>query len=201
LNAQTRMFVSLGGSLSAGGNATTKFGVSGNLAGDVEWDKKVMGTLHVVTGISTFGVSYSSSNTSFGSYTSKFNAQYVGVPVMARWNVGNRNFLYLDMGLITYYLAYAKLTESIQKFGSTQTYSGNIAPYSNRLYIGFKVQFGFAINRLSISDFFIYQFKGQETINNLENHWGLNSQQSTYLISNGYSDFRVFGIKLSYRIR
>ena len=71
----------------------------------------------------------------------------------------------------------------------------------NRLFAGFKVQFGFSISRFTISDFFIYQFKGQETINNLADHWSPNVVQSTYLSSNGYSDFRSFGIKLSYRIR
>ncbi len=200
LSAQSRLAVSVGGSASFGGNFNT-YNPVGRLAADLEWDKKLLGSLHVVTGLSTFGVGYSSSDSAFGSYRSKFKSQYVGIPVMARWNIGNRNFVYIDMGFIAYYLVSAHLSESIDKHGLIETYNGNIAPYLNQLFVGFKVQFGFSVSRFTFSDFFIYQFKGQETINDLSNHWGANVIQSTFLSSNGYSDFRAFGVKISYRIR
>jgi hypothetical protein len=109
--------------------------------------------------------------------------------------------MFVDMGFLPYYLANAHLSESTDKHGLIEHYDGNIAPYLNRLYVGFKVQFGFSINRFSIADFFIYQFKGQESISTLSDHWGLNAVQSTFLSSNGYSDFRAFGIKIGYRMR
>lgn len=198
--AQSKLTLSAGASASFGGSYIT-YNPVGRWSADLELDTKVMGSLHVVTGLSTFGVGYASTDSTFGSYTSTFKSQYVGVPVMARWNIGNRNFVYIDMGFLTYYLASAHLSESIDKHGLIQHYDGNITPYLNRLYVGFKVQFGFTLNRFSITDFFIYQFKGQETINSLADHWGLNAVQSTYLSSNGYSDFRAFGIKIGYRLR
>jgi len=202
LNGQSRVFLTVGGTYSLGGNFTTVLASTpAYLSADLEVDKKVFGSLHLLTGITTFGVGYSSANESFGSLNSTFNARYVGIPLMARWNAGNRNSIYVDMGFVTYYLAYAHLTESISKFGTIREYDGNIAPYSNRLYEGFKIQFTFAFNRFIVSEYFMFQFKGQETISNLADHWGLNAQQSTYLISNGYSDFFLGGFKIGCRIK
>src|SRR5258708_6408119 len=105
--AQSKLFGSVGGAYTLGGNFTTTLATAGGWTLDLEWDKKVMGTLHVVSGLSVFSVGYDSKNTSFGSNTSKFNADYIALPIMARWNAANRNFINLDMGFVTYYLAYA----------------------------------------------------------------------------------------------
>ncbi len=43
--------------------------------------------------------------------------------------------------------------------------------------------------------------KGQQSINGLADHWGLNAQESTFLNSNGYSDFFIGGFKVGCRIR
>jgi hypothetical protein len=204
LNAQSRVFASFGGTTSLGGNFTTFTAkVPTSWSAEVELDKKVLGSLYVVTGLSTFGLGYSVTQSLLVPSNSNYTARYLALPIMARWNVGNRNFCYVDLGINTMYLAQAHLSESIDKFnnGNLESFDGNIAPYLNRFYQSFKFQETLALNRFSFSIFFIAQFKGQGTIHNLSDHWGLNPQQSTFLNSNGYSDFYLAGIKLSCRIR
>jgi hypothetical protein len=202
--AQSRMFVSAGVSTSLGGNLSTFSAKVPTLWSlDLEWDRKVMGSLYAVYGVSTFGVGYSTTHDLFAPSDSKYSARYISVPLMARWNVGNRNFLYIDFGINTLYLAKAHLHESYQKFSYVgfQDYDGNIGPYLNRFYQTLKFQETFAANRFTLSLYVIAQLKGQNTVNNLSDHWGLNVQQSTFLNSNGYSDFYLLGFKLGYRIR
>lgn len=198
------MFASAGITTSLGGNLSTFTAkVPSPWALDLEWDRKVMGTLYLVSGVSSFGVGYSTSHDLFAPSNSEYSARYIAVPVMARWNVGNRNFFYLDFGINTLYLAQAHLHESYQKFSGAgyQDYDGNIGPYLNRFYQSFKFQETLCVDRFSFSLFIIAQVKGQGTINNLADHWGLNVQQSTFLNSNGYSDFFLGGFKLGCRIR
>src|SRR5579859_171685 len=117
--AQTRYFVSLGGTTSFGGNTSTFFAkvpISWSL--DLEIDKKVFGSLYVVTGLSSFGIGYTASKSLFTPSSSEYSARYVCVPLMARLNVGNRNFFCLDFGLNTMYLVQANLHESQDKFGT-----------------------------------------------------------------------------------
>jgi len=202
--AQSRVFVSFGASTSLGGNISTYFAKEPVAwSADVEWDKKIMGSLYGVTGLSTFGLGYSATRDLLVPSNSTYSARYLALPIMARWNVGNRNMIYLDFGFNTLYLAQAHLSESIDKFNNNtlQTFDGNIAPYLNRLYQSFKFQETVAFNRLSISIYVVAQLKGQGTINNLPDHWGLNPQQSTFLSSNGYSDFFLAGIKLTCRVK
>ena len=100
--AQTRYFISLGGSTSFGGNVSTFYAkVPVCWSADLELDKKVFGSLYIVTGLSTFGIGYTASKDIFTPSSSDYSARYVCVPLMARWNVGNRNFLYIDLGLNT----------------------------------------------------------------------------------------------------
>jgi len=200
--AQTRYFVSLGGTTSFGGNTSTFYAkVPFSWSADLEIDKKIFGSLYLVTGLSSYGIGYTASKDIFTPSSGEYSARYICVPLMARWNVGNRNFLYVDFGFNTMYLAQAHLRESQDKFGTSRSYEGDIAPYMNRFYQSIKFQETFAFNRFSFSLFMIAQFKGQQTINNLADHWGLNAQQSTFLNSNGYSDFFIGGLKLGCRIR
>ncbi len=204
VNAQARAFLSVGTTQSFGGNITTFFAKSpSQWMMDLEVDKKVMGSLYVVSGLSSYGVGYSSTEGFFGQANSDYNARFISVPIMARWNIGNRNFFYVDFGLNTFFLASAHLKESIDKFNNGQytSYEGEVSPYLNRITECFKFQETYAFKRLSISIFFIYQFKGQTVIKNLGDHWGLNVQQSTFLSSGGYSDFNLLGIKIGCRIR
>lgn len=203
-SAQSRMFVSTGISTSLGGNLSTFTAkVPAVWSLDVEWDRKVMGSLYAVYGIGTYGVGYSTTHDLFAPSDSEYSARFISVPVMARWNVSNRNFLYIDFGINTSYLVQAHLREAYQKFSNvgSQSYDGNIGPYLNRFYQTLKFQETFAVNRFTFSLYLIAQLKGQNTINNLSDHWGLNVQQSTFLNSNGYSNYFLLGFKLGCRIR
>lgn len=167
---------------------------------DIEYERRVVGSFNFMTGASLFNSGYEANDDSFSS-TSHFKATYVAVPLLVRWNVANRNMYYLDIGLNPYYLVDANLTESISRFGNRLTVEGDITPYSNRLYYAAKFQMIILLNRFSLGWYFIFPAKGQTTLKNLDGNWGLNSQQSTYLLSNGFSDYQIIGMKAGFRIR
>ena len=204
VTAQTRLTASMGVTTSYGGNVTTLLAKSPSMwCGEIELDKKVLGSLYVVTGLSSYGAGYSATSSFFGPANSDYRARFLAIPIMARWNAGNRNFFYLDFGFSTFYLVSAHLKESIDKFqnGNMTEFEGNVAPYLTRISEYFKFQETVVFNRFSISVFFVYKFKGQSVIKNLGEHWGLSEQQSTFLSSGGYSDFNIGGIKIGIRIR
>lgn len=167
---------------------------------DVEYEKRVVGSFSMLTGASLFNSGYQTTDDSFSSL-SEFKATYVAVPLMARWNVGNRNIYNLDFGLSPYYLVNAHLSESISRFGNTLAVAGDITPYSNRFYYASKIQMTVLLNRFSIGAYFLFPAKGQSTLKNLEGNWGLNAQQSTYLLSDGFSDYQIIGFKAGWRIK
>ncbi len=203
-SAQYRVFISSGFTQSYGGNLGTFLKASPAVwFADVEIDRKVFGSLHLVSGLSSYGVGYSSTKNIFGAANSDYQARFFAVPIMARWNMGNRNFYYIDFGIFASYLVQAKLTESLDKFGNgnISVYSGDIAPHLNRFFQVAKFQQTFTFNRFMFSVFFLFEFKGQHTLKDLSGHWGLNAQQSTFINSNGYSDFYAYGLKIGCRIR
>ncbi len=201
LNAQTRIYIATGLATSYGGGYNSLFAkIKKPGYFDIEVDIKALGSVSIVSGVSTFGVGYSSEDTGFGSQSS-YQARFVSVPALFRWNIRNKNIFLLDFGLSPYYLLNAYLDESIYKFGIKRTAEGDITPYSKRFFTGFKIQQTFAVNRLVISLFIIAPFKGQSSIKDLPDHWGLNQQQSTYLIEGGYKDFFVMGLKTGLRIK
>ncbi|MEQ1584872.1 MAG: hypothetical protein ABL895_03270 [Cyclobacteriaceae bacterium] len=200
-NGQTRMYVAAGLTTSYGGGYNALFAkIKTPGYFDIELEKKILGSVSIVGGVSTFGVGYSSEDTGFGSQSS-YQARFVSVPVLFRWNIRNKNFFFLDFGLSPYYLVNAHLQESIYKFGIKRDVEGDITGYSKRFFTSFKFQQTFAVNRLIISLFVIVPFKGQSSIKDLPDHWGLNQQQSTYLIEGGYKDFVVMGLKTGLRIK
>lgn len=199
--AQSRVRVGLGFSSSTGGSLATYFASSpATLFAEIEYEKRLAGSISLVTGATFFGAGYVTEESSFGS-ASKFNASYIGVPMLMRFNFGNKNLACMDFGLQPYYLVNAQLEESITKFGEQRTYSGNITEYSNRLYVGLRFQGLYMINRIMLGFVITTPFSGQTTISTLSSHWPLNQQQSTYLGSNGYSDFFMYTFKVSYRIK
>lgn len=169
---------------------------------DAEYQTRVIGSFNFLTGLSLVSAGYKTTDDSFSS-ASEFNAMYVGVPLMARWNAGNKNYLYLDFGMMPLYLARAHLKESFDKFANNDpvVVEGNITDYSNRLYYAFKFQMLILVNRFYVGLYLVTPSKGQSTLKGLDGHWGLNSQQSTYLLSNGFSDFSIMGFKAGVRIR
>ena len=199
--AQSRIYVSGGLCTSYGGNLTTLFASHNpEWTADLEWERKITGSIYLLAGVSTFGVSYKSEGDAFGA-ASAYNSRYLAVPVLIRWNMGNKNFLYFDFGLQPYYLVKANLKEHYFKFGDDKIAEGDITAYSNRLFAGAKFQETIAFNRVILSIFIIFPFKGQTQIKNLADHWALNQQQSPYLQSNGYANYAVFGAKIGMRIR
>lgn len=169
---------------------------------DAEYQTRVIGSFNFLTGLSLVSAGYKTTDDSFSS-ASEFSATYVGVPLMARWNAGNKNYLYLDFGMMPLYLARAHLKESFDKFANNDpvVVEGNITDYSNRLYYAIKFQMLVLINRFYVGLYLVQPSKGQSTLNGLDGHWGLNSQQSTYLLSNGFSDFSIIGFKAGVRLR
>jgi hypothetical protein len=167
---------------------------------DVEYQKRIIGSFNAVGGISVFTAGYNATDNSF-SANSKFDATYIAIPLMARWNVGNLNYVYIDLGPMPYYLVKAHLKESVVRFNQNYTVEGDITQYSNRFYYAFKFQFLVLINRFYFGMYAITPPKGQSTLKDLEGHWGLNAQESTYLLSNGLSDYSILGLKLGVRIK
>ena len=166
---------------------------------DLEYEKKLVGSLHLVTGLSFLSTGYSSDDKFFGSAI-EFQASYLALPLLARWNYKNRNYLLLDLGLHPYYLLNANLTETIDQFDGEKVVEGNITQYSARILFGVKLQGTIAINRVILSAFAMVPFQGQTVTRNLDQHWGLNKEQSTYLLNNDYLPL-IFGVKTGYRIK
>src|SRR5438045_1640717 len=76
--SQSRAFLSTGFTQSFGGNVATLLAKSpAQLLVELEVDKKVMGSLYVVTGLSSYGVGYSSSESFFGESNSDYNARFL----------------------------------------------------------------------------------------------------------------------------
>jgi hypothetical protein len=199
--AQTRIYVAAGVTTSYGGDwQTTLAKTKTPIYFDIELEKKILGSVSIVGGVSTFGVGYNSEDTGFGSQSS-YQATFASLPLLFRWNIRNKNILLLDFGLSPYYLVNAHLQESIYKFGIKRDAEGDITAYSKRFFTSFKFQQTITINRFTISLFVIVPFKGQSPIKDLADHWAFNQQQSTYLISGGYKDFVVMGLKTGIRIK
>lgn len=206
--AQSKIYVAGGVSNVFGSGVNIILGEEGSLfkfnypVFDAEYQTRVVGSFSFVTGVSAFTAGYKTTDDSFSS-ASEFRATYVGIPFMARWNAGNKNYLYLDFGMMPFYLARAHLKESFDKFANNDpvVVEGNITQYSNRFYYAFKFQMLVLMNRFYAGIYFIAPSNGQSTLKDLDEHWGLNSQQSTYLLSNGFSDFSMMGIKAGIRIK
>ena len=169
-------------------------------AADLEYSKRLMGPFSFVTGLSYYNAGYNVASQSFGS-ASKLKMSYLSAPLMIRWNLGNKNLLFIDVGLQPSYLLNAYLKESIDQFGAKRECEGNITQYSNRFYYAWKFQMLVPINRFIIGFYYSGLIGHQSSMRNLEGHWGLNAQQSTYLLSDGYSDFNIIGLKAGMRIR
>lgn len=169
---------------------------------DIEYQTRVIGSFNFATGLSVITAGYNTTDDAFSS-ASAFNATYLGLPLMARWNAGNKNYLYIDFGMMPFYLARAHLKESFDKFSNNDpvVVEGDVTKYSNRLYYAFKFQMLVLMNRFYLGVYFVEPFNGQSTLKGLDGHWGLNSEQSTYLLSNGFSDFSIMGFKAGVRIK
>jgi hypothetical protein len=167
---------------------------------DLEYSKRLMGPFSFVTGLSYYNAGYNVASRTFGS-ASHLKMSYMSVPLMIRWNIGNKNLIFIDVGLQPSYLLNAYLEESIVQFNTTRESEGSITQYSNRFYYASKFQVLIPLHRFILGFYYSGLIGHQSSMRNLEGHWGLNAQQSTYLLSDGYSDFDIIGLKLGVRIR
>ncbi len=205
---QSKLYLSGGVSTVSGSGANIFLGNEGSFfkfnypTFDAEYQMRVIGSFNFTTGISIFTAGYNTTDDAF-SAASRFDATYLGIPLMARWNVANKNLIYLDFGVMPFYLAQANLTETFVKFAANGpiTVEGDVTAYSNRFYYASKFQMLILMNRFLVGLYIITPSKGQSSLRGLDGHWGLNSRQSTYLLSNGFSDFSVMGVKAGIRIR
>lgn len=200
LFAQSRFIVYGGGTVSSGGgfnqfDATER----GHPLAELEWDKKILGPIHSSIGLSYFRTGYYAQETAFGSM-SRFRGNYIGMPLVARYNIANKNYMYVDVGLNPFFLVNATLEEGMTEFGQFRSVKADITRYSGRLFMGYRFQFTMAFNRFSISEFIIWQGKNSSPIKGLQDHWAFSQEQSTYLQGNGFSNFWLSGVKLGIRI-
>jgi hypothetical protein len=166
----------------------------------LQYEKRMVGSLNALTGLSVYTAGYETSSFFFGSQ-SKFQGIFVSVPLMVRWNMGNKNAFYLDVGLMPIYMANGYLKESVYRFNSLYTVEGNITKYSDRFSFGTKFQMTVPFNRFHFALYLQTPLSNQSSIKGLEKHWRLNSQQSTYLLADGFSDYIMMGVNLGVRIR
>ncbi|MFC2124876.1 hypothetical protein ACFLU5_08700 [Bacteroidota bacterium] len=200
--SQSRLYVTAGLTGSSGGpyylfkDYKKRFGYE--YVG-IEWEERIVGSLYLLTGLSYYGMGYTSEDRFFGSAI-EFRGSYVSLPLLARWNIKNWNTLYLDLGLSPSYLVHAHLEESIMKWDYPKSVVGDVTPHLNRLYIYSQLQGTIAIKRFLITGFIMLPFEGQITVKDLEENWGLNKQESTYLLNSDYLG-RVYGFKIGFRVK
>jgi hypothetical protein len=167
---------------------------------DLQYEKRIVGSLNALTGLTLFTAGYETSSFFFGAQ-SKFQGTFVAIPLMVRWNIINKNAFYIDVGLLPVYMVNARLKESIYRFNSLYTVEGNITKYCDRFSFATKFQMTVPFNRFHFSFYMQAPLSSQSGVKGLEKHWKLNSQQSTYLLSNGFSDYIIMGANLGVRIR
>ena len=175
------------------------FSQTSYLSASIEYEKRAIGAINFLTGLSFLSATYELTSV-FAEIESKYRGNFVLLPLMARWNVKNKNFCVADVGIMPFYLLDANLNETTLKFGNPYNVHGDITRYSKRLYFAYKFQLSFLINRFSAGLFLMIPFKNQNALDGLEDHWGLNAQQSPYIGSNGFSDFYSVGLRVGVRL-
>jgi hypothetical protein len=159
---------------------------------DVHLEKRLFGSLYLVTGGSYFQTGYSWSGDFF---SSELKSSYAGIPLLLRFNLYNANVYYLDMGFLGTYLLKAKLTETYDQDRA----SGNIARHLTRFSPSYLFQFNVVINRVVLTAYSIIKVPG--TADDFSSDWELSRNQSVFLIYWREYYFKAGGLKLSYRLR
>jgi hypothetical protein len=214
--AQTRVFVSAGGSFIADYEPNTFFfpGIGNSVfQTDGSYDTKGLGkywTLDIeverkvakyffVSGLHLFNSGYSNSrDTNFSS----LQCSHLGVPLMLRINM--LNYCYADVGLIGIFNLNATLEETALKGSARQKYDKqNIAPYLSPFKAGLQLQYSIVINRYFITAYFTKLRVDVEK--GLNEKWGLGGSyrgNSLFLSDMGTSyRFYMMGLKLGVRIK
>lgn len=214
--AQTRVFISAGGSFNtdyqpntffdpAFGNAiyatdgsyTTK-GLNKYWTFDVALEKKI-GKLFFVSGAHVFKSGYSNY---FDTNISSFDCTHLGIPLLVRINV--LNYMYLDMGAIGIVNLNANLEETALKGSNFEVYDKkNITYYLSPFKMGLQLQYSLVINRYFITAYMTKMIVSVDP--SLEDNWNLGGRyhnNSLFLRDFG-ATYKVFflGIKLGVRIK
>ena len=202
---QSRWYVSAGvANVWVFGNLDTwadkKFFAFEHKSGNFQYERRLIGSLNALTGVTVFNAGYETSSFFLGA-RSKFNAVFVAVPAMVRWNVTNKNALYIDFGILPTYLINAHLKESIYEFGQIETVKGNITKYCDRISFATRLQMTVPFNRFHFAIYLQTPLTPQSGVKGLDKHWGLNSQESTYLQINGFSEYLILGINVGLRVK
>lgn len=159
---------------------------------DLQIEKRLFGSLYLVSGCSFFQSGYSWSGDYF---SSQLKNTYVGVPVLLRFNFYNANLYYFDGGFMGSYLLSANLVETYNQNRA----SGDISSYLSRFSSSYMVQFSVVINRFVLTMYSIIKVQGSSS--DFSDQWELPRNQSVFLIYWREFYFEAQGIKISYRLR
>lgn len=159
---------------------------------DIQVQKRLFGSLYLVSGGSYFESGYSWSGDYF---SSDLKSSYAGIPLLLRFNLYNANVYYLDGGIMGSYLLKADLVETYDQNRA----SGDIAPFLSRFSSSYIFQFNIVINRVVLSMYSIIKLPGAAS--DFSDKWDLPRNQSVFLIYWREYYFKASGVRISYRLR
>lgn len=163
---------------------------------DVHLEKRLFGSLYIVTGGSYFQAGYTWSGYVDGNYfSSKMRSAYAGVPLLLRFNLYNANVYYIDMGFLGTYLLKANLSEIYHQDRA----SGDITSSLTRFSPSYLFQFNIVVNRFVVTAYSVIKVPG--TSDDFSDDWELSRSQSVFLIYWREYYLKAGGLKLSYRLR
>jgi hypothetical protein len=214
--AQTRVFISAGGSFNTNYEPNTFFfpGVGNanwNTEGsyitkgfkkywnfDVEVEKKI-GKLFFVSGAHLFKSGYSNY---FGTNSSSFDCTHLGIPLLVRINM--LNYCYLDVGPIGVINLNANLEETALKGSVYEVYDkNNIAQYLSPFKMGLQIQYSLVINRFFITAYMTKMLVSVDP--SFEDNWNLGGRyhNNSLFLREMSPNYKVFllGLKLGVRIK
>lgn len=213
--AQTRLFISAGGSFNTTydpntffypgvGNANWNTDGSYTTKGlkywtiDFEIEKKI-GKFFFVSGVDLFKSGYSNH---FSTNYSSFDCTHLGIPLLVRVNL--LNYCYADVGPVGVINLNANLEETALKGSAFEVSDkGDVTRYLSPFKMGLQLQYSLVINR-----YFLTAYMTKMIVNvdpSLENDWNLGGRyhnNSLFLreMSSNYKVF-LFGLKAGVRIK
>jgi hypothetical protein len=214
--AQTRVFISAGGSLNTNYEPNTFFypgvgnanwttdgsyitkGLNKYWTFDLEIEKKVS-KIYFVSGVHFFKSGYSNY---FATNYSSFDCTHLGIPLLARINI--LNYSYLDLGPIGIMNLNATLEETALKGSVYEVHDkNNIAPYLSPFKLGFQLQYSLVINRFFITAYMTKMLVSVDP--DLEKNWNLGGRyhNNSLFLREMSPNYKVFllGLKLGVRIK
>ncbi|MFN9501408.1 MAG: hypothetical protein ACK57K_08810 [Chryseotalea sp.] len=146
-HAQTSSRLFLQAGLGFSGNTLAYKGTNFKPSVEFGMDKRIVGSLYVYTGINFYQTLHEvDEETAFsGTVYSEFDRYVIGLPILLRYSVGNRNLFYTDFGILPTYLLNANLRESGEAFDYNilefvnKEDEGDITEYLNRFNFSFRL--------------------------------------------------------------